>query len=50
MGDIANKDEALKCLEIANEALTAGDRVRALKFARKSNELYSAAQVGVGKG
>lgn len=46
MGDVANKDEALKCLDIAKAALSAGDRERALKFSLKAERLYKSPQVG----
>ncbi|KAK1418500.1 hypothetical protein QVD17_27645 [Tagetes erecta] len=34
-----NKDEALKCLQIGKDALTLGDRARALKFITKAQRL-----------
>lgn len=34
-----NKDEALKCLQIGRDALTSGDRARALKFITKARRL-----------
>lgn len=40
MADIANKDEAFKCLDIVREALRAGDHVKAEKFAAKALRLY----------
>lgn len=45
MGDIANKDEAFKCLDIARAALKAGDHGRAEKFASKALRLYRCGQV-----
>ena len=38
--DHANKDEGLKCLNIAQRALDAGDVDKALRFAEKSARLY----------
>ena len=35
-----NKDESIRCLELANTYLTKGDRGKALKFASKSEKLY----------
>lgn len=46
MSDIANRDEALKCLDIARQALAAGDGARADKFAQKALRLYRCQQVG----
>jgi hypothetical protein len=45
MSDIANRDEGLKCWEIARQALTAGDTTRAEKFAQKALRLYRCQQV-----
>lgn len=45
MGDIANKDEAFKCLDIARDALKSGDHARAEKFAAKALRLYRCSQV-----
>ena len=35
-----NKDESIRCLELANTYLAKGDRGKALKFASKSEKLY----------
>uniref|UniRef100_A0A9L0SRC1 DnaJ heat shock protein family (Hsp40) member B14 n=1 Tax=Equus caballus TaxID=9796 RepID=A0A9L0SRC1_HORSE len=35
-----NRDEAEKCVEIAREALNAGDRERAQRFLHKAQKLY----------
>uniref|UniRef100_A0A4X2M0S5 DnaJ heat shock protein family (Hsp40) member B14 n=1 Tax=Vombatus ursinus TaxID=29139 RepID=A0A4X2M0S5_VOMUR len=35
-----NRDEAEKCIEIAREALEAGNRDRALRFLHKAEKLY----------
>lgn len=45
MGDVANKDEAFKCLDIARAALKAGEHARAEKFAAKALRLYRCSQV-----
>jgi hypothetical protein len=45
MSDIANRDDALKCAEIARAALAAGDRARAEKFTHKALRLYRCRQV-----
>lgn len=39
-----NKDESIRCLERSEELLTKGDIEKALKFARKSNNLYPSPQ------
>jgi hypothetical protein len=49
MGDVANKDEALKCLDIAAAALQARDHARAEKFAAKALRLYRCEKVGNGR-
>lgn len=45
MSDIANRDEALKCAEIAKAALAAGDVPRAEKFAAKALRLFRCPEV-----
>ena len=40
MGDIANHDEAKKCLDIANAALQAGNLDKAGRFAEKAMKLF----------
>lgn len=45
MGDVANKDEAFKCIDIARAALKAGEHARAEKFAAKALKLYRCSQV-----
>jgi hypothetical protein len=45
MGDVANKDEAFKCLDIARAALKEGEHARAEKFAAKALRLYRCSQV-----
>lgn len=45
MGDVANKDEAFKCLDIARAALKEGEHARAEKFAAKALKLYRCSQV-----
>jgi hypothetical protein len=50
MGDIANKDEAFKCLDIARAALKEGEHARAEKFAAKALRLYRCSQVGDASG
>jgi hypothetical protein len=45
MSDIANRDEALKCIEIARQALAAADSTRAERFAQKALRLYRCPQV-----
>lgn len=35
-----NRDEAEKCVEIAREALNAGDREKAQRFLQKAEKLY----------
>lgn len=45
MGDVANKDEAFKCLDIARAALKAGEHARAERFAAKALRLYRCSQV-----
>ncbi|KAK9830407.1 hypothetical protein WJX72_011593 [[Myrmecia] bisecta] len=45
MGDIANKDESDKCLQIAQAALTAGNYDKAARFADKAMKLYPSDQV-----
>lgn len=40
MGDVANQDEAKKCLDIANAALQAGNLDKATRFAEKAMKLY----------
>jgi hypothetical protein len=47
MGDVANKDEAFKCLDIVRAALQASDYARAEKFAAKALKLYRCSQVRV---
>ncbi|KAI8466699.1 MAG: DnaJ-like protein [Monoraphidium minutum] len=44
MSDIANRDEGLKCLDIARQALAGGDAARAEKFALKAQRLYRCQQ------
>ncbi|KAG1148242.1 hypothetical protein G6F37_003512 [Rhizopus arrhizus] len=41
----SNKDEALKCLSIAQSSLKAGNHSKAIRFAEKSNRLYPTAEV-----
>lgn len=43
----ANRDEGLKCLEMARVALAEGNHGRALKFATKARNLYPSPEVGV---
>jgi hypothetical protein len=45
MGDVANRDEAFKCLDIATAALQAGDPARAERFAGKALRLYRCSKV-----
>eukprot|EP00879_Flechtneria_rotunda_P004446 GHRR01004697.1.p1 GENE.GHRR01004697.1~~GHRR01004697.1.p1 ORF type:complete len:565 (+),score=206.90 GHRR01004697.1:238-1695(+) len=45
--NIANKDEAMRCLDIARSALRAGDVARAQKFSQKALRLYRCDQVQV---
>ena len=40
MGDVANQDEAKKCLEIAGNNLSAGHLEKAQRFAEKAMKLY----------
>ncbi|CAI9100160.1 OLC1v1037100C1 [Oldenlandia corymbosa var. corymbosa] len=40
-----NKDEALKCLEIAKHSLQSGDKIRALKFLRKARRLFPSIEI-----
>jgi hypothetical protein len=42
----ANKDEALRCLSIAKQALQDGDHPRAEKFGQKALRLYRTDGVG----
>lgn len=35
-----NKDEALRCLSLANKCFAEGNLEKAIKFAAKSNRLY----------
>lgn len=39
-----NKDEAMKCITIANNSLSIGDYAKALRFAEKSIRLYPTSQ------
>ncbi|XP_067930693.1 dnaJ homolog subfamily B member 14-like [Watersipora subatra] len=39
-----NKDESIKCFEIADECFANGDQERAFKFAQKSERLYPSAR------
>lgn len=43
--NIANKDAAFECLEIARAALKAGDHARAERFSQKALKLYRCQQV-----
>ena len=45
MGDVANKDESDKCLDIAKAALQAGNLDKAARFADKALKLYPSDQV-----
>ena len=47
MGDIANQDEARKCLEIATGALQIGNLDKATRFAEKAMKLYPNDEVRV---
>ena len=40
MGDVANQDEAKKCLEIASSNLQSGHLDKATRFAEKAMKLY----------
>ena len=40
MGDVANQDEAKKCLEIASANLQSGHLEKATRFAEKAMKLY----------
>lgn len=42
----ANKDEGLKCLHIAKQALEAGDVAKAERFGEKAMKLYPHDEVG----
>jgi hypothetical protein len=44
MADLANKDEALKCLDLSKQKHRNGDSSGAIKFARKSIKLFSTKQ------
>ena len=41
----ANKDEATKCLKIAQNAIASGDLDKARKFGEKARQLYPSLQV-----
>lgn len=45
MADEANKDEALRCLDIARAARQAGNIDKALKFAEKARALHACPEV-----
>lgn len=45
--DIANKDEAIKCRQIAKKALAEGDYAKAEKFALKAKRLYTMDEVRI---
>jgi hypothetical protein len=45
MGDVANRDDAQKCLQIAESALAAGDLDKAQRFADKAMKLFPNEQV-----
>lgn len=47
MADIANKDAAFQCIDIARAALKAGEHAKAEKFASKALKLYRCSQVRV---
>jgi hypothetical protein len=40
MGDVANQDEARRCLEIANANLASGNLIKAHRFAEKAMKLF----------
>uniref|UniRef100_A0A7S0UVL7 J domain-containing protein n=1 Tax=Polytomella parva TaxID=51329 RepID=A0A7S0UVL7_9CHLO len=43
--NVANRDEALKCLDIARRAMNSNDLAKAEKFARKAKQLYNSSDV-----
>eukprot|EP01025_Chloroclados_australasicus_P063736 TRINITY_DN8443_c0_g2_i2.p3 TRINITY_DN8443_c0_g2~~TRINITY_DN8443_c0_g2_i2.p3 ORF type:complete len:247 (-),score=48.01 TRINITY_DN8443_c0_g2_i2:518-1258(-) len=45
MADIANRDEGLRCLQIAKRALSEGDLEKAEKFSQKALKLYPQEEV-----
>lgn len=44
--NVANRDEASKCLEVAEAALGRGDHAKAERFALKAQKLFPTDQVG----
>lgn len=45
MGEAANRDEAYKCLQIAENSLAKGDLDKAHRFAEKAMKLYPSEEV-----
>lgn len=45
MTSLANKDEALKCLTVADKALQANDLIKAERFCEKAERLYQCDEV-----
>lgn len=39
-----NKDEALRCIEIANQSIVEGNSQKAIRFLQKAEKLYSTTQ------